>query len=504
MQFRVALAVLVATTLARPSIGTAWADERTDTAVQTALDIGQTIGAATACPDIPRNRIKNLTERFNEAVKAFGPTKEMAVSIGGAFDQGMVFGGQAIAARQIRCDTASRDLLSWDTGTISLVPIVPTAPPPAQPRPAPPPVAAIADAAPVFATQAPVLLPPPPIAPQPVVQEPAAIANTQGVTDREIRFGMVAPFTGASKEVGRQMKLGIEVAFGAANATGGIHGRRLSLVAVDDGYDPARTDTAMKQLYETDRVFGFIGNVGTPTTAVALPYAMSRRALFFGAVTGTPLLRADPPDRYVFNYRASDAEETAAVVQYLVKIRRIKPDQIAVFAQQDGFGDAGFEGVATALRGVATASDPGTIPRFGYQRNTEDVDAAVTAFHQYQRLHNPNQIRAVVMVATYKAAAKFIERTRDKSPGLTYTNVSLVGSTALAKELGPKPTLGVIVTQVVPPIEGYSSVVLNYKAALEKHAPGEAPDYVSFEGFLQANLLIEGLRRTGPQLDTEK
>ena len=90
----------------------------------------------------------------------------------------------------------------------------------------------------------------------------------------------------------------------------------------------------MKQLYEKGRVFGIIGNVGTPTAVVAVPYALERKLLFFGAFTGN-LLRNDPPDRYVFNYRASYAEETDAVVRYLVKLRRLQPKQIAVFAQQD-------------------------------------------------------------------------------------------------------------------------------------------------------------------------
>jgi hypothetical protein len=65
----------------------------------------------------------------------------------------------------------------------------------------------------------------------------------------------------------------------------------------------------MQELYEKQQVFGFIGNVGTPTAQVALPYALERKTLFFGAFTGAGLLRRDPPDRYVFNYRASYAEE---------------------------------------------------------------------------------------------------------------------------------------------------------------------------------------------------
>jgi ABC-type branched-subunit amino acid transport system substrate-binding protein len=274
----------------------------------------------------------------------------------------------------------------------------------------------------------------------------------------------------------------------------------LKLMAADDGYEPARTPEAMKQLYDKDQVFGFIGNVGTPTAAVAVPYALERRSLFFGAFTGSNLLRNDPPDRYVFNYRASYAEETDAVVHYLIKLRRLQPKQIAVFAQQDSYGDAGFAGVAKAFR--ALGINDSAILRLGYKRNTVEVDDAV---NQLKSLKIP--VKAVVMVATYRAAAKFIEKTRDLYPGLIYTNVSFVGSTALAEELtllGSRYANGVIVTQVVPAVGGYSSAVLEYKNALAKYFPGESTDYVSLEGYVAANVLIQALKRTGPQLDTEK
>jgi ABC-type branched-subunit amino acid transport system substrate-binding protein len=297
------------------------------------------------------------------------------------------------------------------------------------------------------------------------------------------------------------MKQGIETAFSIANDAGGIHGRQVKLVTTDDGYEPIRTAETMKQLYEKDQVFGIIGNVGTPTAVVALPYALKQRMLFFGAFTGAGLLRRDPPDRYVFNYRASYAEETDAVVRYLVNVRRLRPEQIVVFAQQDSYGDAGFEGVAKALRALRSGRDSEVV-RLNYKRNTVDVDDAVT---QLRKLKTPP--RAVVMVGTYRAVARFIEKTRDINPPLIYTNVSFVGSTALAEELmllGAKYAKGVIVTQVVPAVDSYSNVVLEYKSALSAYFPGENPDYVSLEGYIAANVLIEGLKRTGPQLDTER
>ena len=116
-------------------------------------------------------------------------------------------------------------------------------------------------------------------------------------------------------------------------------------------------------------------------------------------------------------------------------------------------------------------------------------------------------IRAVIMVPAYRAAAKFIEKTRDLYPSMIYTSVSFVGSTALANELmllGKRYANGVIVTQVVPALDGHSSLVLDYKSALAKYFAGEAPDYVSLEGYVMANVLIAALKRNGPQLDTEK
>jgi ABC-type branched-subunit amino acid transport system substrate-binding protein len=184
----------------------------------------------------------------------------------------------------------------------------------------------------------------------------------------------------------------------------------------------------------------------------------------------------------------------------LVKLRRIPVRQIAVFAQQDTYGDSGFAGVAKAVRTLGVSDS--AIVRLNYKRNTVDVDDAVNQL----KLQKP-PIKAVVMVATYRAAAKFIEKTHDLFPGMIYTNVSFVGSTALADELmllGPRYASGVIVTQVVPAVSGYSSVVLEYKNALAKYFAGESPDYVSLEGYVAANVLIKGLQRAGPQLDTEK
>jgi ABC-type branched-subunit amino acid transport system substrate-binding protein len=479
--------------------------EKVQAAQSLATRVGQILGAAIACRDIGRPRITAMNDMLLEVLKASSPNPDELNAIRQLYEKSLADGQNAVSNRRLDCAAADRNLANLEkavTGT-------PTAAATPQTSPPSPPAAPLAP--PRAAEPAPAIVAPPratafaiPSIGVPAPASPFAQANVnipmRGVTDIEIKFGLAAPFSGAAKELGHQMKLGIEAAFSLANERG-IEGRQLKLVTADDGYEPARTAEAMKQLYEKDQVFGIIGNVGTPTAAVALPYALEHRMLFFGAFTGANLLRRDPPDRYVFNYRASYAEETDAVVRYLVKIRRLRPEQIAVFAQQDAYGDAGFDGVAKAMRTLRAGNDL-PIMRLNYKRNTIDVDDAVA---QLRKPHST--IKAVVMVATYRAAAKFIEKTHDAFPGMIYTNVSFVGSTALAEELmllGPKFAEGVIVTQVVPAVEGYSSLSLGYKAALAAYASGEAPDYVSLEGYVSANVLIEALRRAGPQLDTER
>jgi branched-chain amino acid transport system substrate-binding protein len=454
--------------------------------------VGAVVGSAMTCKEIARPRVQTVVDKFTSVIREASTNEAERTELTQTLDRGVTDGRTAVAIGRTDCRSADRQLADLERSIAgpSLSAVIGPAPANAAPAPAPAPAPTIAAPAPgpAFAATAPTST---------ITPTGPAV---RGITDREIRFGIAAPFSGSARELGRQMKLGIDTAFNRVNEAGGVDGRMLKLFAADDGYEPSRTPDAMKQLYEKDQVFGIVGNVGTPTAVVAIPFALERKMLFFGAFTGAGILRNDPPDRYVFNYRASYVEETDAVVRYLVKIRKIPLKQIAVFAQQDSYGDAGFAGVAKAFR--AMGANDAAILRVGYKRNTLDVDEAVATLKAQK-----TPIKAVVMVGAYRACAKFIEKTHELIPGLIYTNVSFVGSTALADELmllGPKYATGVIVTQTVPAVSGYSSVVLEYKNALAKYFPGEAPDYVSLEGYVAASVLIQALRKAGPQLDTEK
>ncbi len=485
-------ALLIGVLLAGPA-GAAPGD-KLDVLRDLATRVGAVVGSALTCKDIARPRVQTVVDKFTSVIREAAGTEAERTDLTQALDRGVTEGRTSVAVGKTDCRAADRQLADLERSVAgpSLSAVIGPAPANAAPAPAPMPAppAAAPSPAPSFVATTP--------GPAPGATFPPAVVR--GMTDREIRFGIAAPFSGSARELGRQMKLGIDTAFARVNDAGGVDGRMLKLFAADDGYEPSRTADAMKQLYEKDQVFGIIGNVGTPTAAVGIPYALERKMLFFGAFTGAGLLRNDPPDRYVFNYRASYVEETDAAVRYLVKIRKIPLKQIAVFAQQDSYGDAGFTGVAKAFR--AMGANDAQILRLGYKRNTVEVDEAVNTLKAQK-----TPIKAVVMVGTYRACAKFIEKTKDLIPGLVYTNVSFVGSTALADELmllGPRFAQGVIVTQVVPAVSGYSSIVLEYKNALAKYFPGEAPDYVSLEGYVAANLLIQAIKKAGPSFDTEK
>ncbi|CCE04884.1 putative ABC-type branched-chain amino acid transport system, periplasmic component [Bradyrhizobium sp. STM 3843] len=435
--------------------------------------VGPIVGSALACSDISRPRIQAVIGKFQAVIRDASNSQADRDETTRLFDRSIADGRQAVANGRQDCRRAELQLADLERSIGA-----PVATAGALPDAATGPRSAAAAGA-TSATPA-----------QPV----------RGVTDREITFGSVVPLSGANKESGRLLKVGIEAAFNRANEAGGVNGRMLKLVVANDDYDPNRTLDAMKQLYEKEQVFGFIGNFGTATAAVAIPYSLERRVLFFSPYTGANVTRHDPPDRYVFNYRPSYAEEADALVRYLVKLRRVPPRQIALFAQDDSFGDAGFAGVAKAYR--ALGLNDAAILRVNYTRNTVDVEPAI---NQLKAQKVP--VRAVIMVATSRAAAKFIEKAHDALPGAAFVNVSAVGASALANELtllGPQYATGVIVTQAVPAVSGYSSLVLDYKAALAKHFPGEPADYTSLEGYIEASILIQALKNAGQELNTER
>ena len=307
--------------------------------------------------------------------------------------------------------------------------------------------------------------------------------DSAGVFDDRIVFGQSAALSGPAQGLGVDMRLGILAAFAEANARGGVLGRRLELVTLDDAYEPEAAIANTRQLATEEKAFALIGGVGTPTSRAAVPVAADAGLPYIAPFTGAEFLRA-PEQRHVINLRASYFQETETIVDRLIRDRGI--ERIAVLFQDDSFGRAGYEGVRRALE----RRDMAPVAVGVYPRNTTVVKTALLDI----RGANPG---AVVVVGAYRPVAAFISWARHTGFEPVFATISFVGSNALVEDLGPAGA-GVYVTQVVPaPTAGTPPAVAAYRAALAAHAPGAAPGFVSFEGYLAGRLAILALERCG-------
>ena len=310
-----------------------------------------------------------------------------------------------------------------------------------------------------------------------------------GFTDTEVKFGQSAALTGPSKALGQEMKLGIEAAFKEANADGGVHGRQLSLMTLNDKYetDPAFDNT--RKLIEEEQIFALIGAVGTPTSRAALPLAEEAGVPFIAPFTGAQLLREDDLTQ-VINFRASYHEETEKMVELLSEAGKTR---VAVLYQNDSYGNDGLTGVKNALasRGMKPVAS------WYYRRNTEAINSAAFRISEA----GPD---AVIIIGGPKPAARIIEKLRMKmEPDPTFLAVSFVGGNALAGELGSDRE-GVYVTQVVPlPTDTSRTVVDSYTSALTTYYPQETPGFISLEGYIAGRLAIKRLEACGVNLSRE-
>ena len=311
----------------------------------------------------------------------------------------------------------------------------------------------------------------------------------------ELEVGMVAPASGGAAPLGMGMQQGVEAYFAKLNAEGGINGQTLSLTTFDDQYSPLQAAKYTRELVGNDSLLAAIGNVGTPTAAVTIPIYNQDKTLLFGAFTGAGILRRSPPDRYVINYRASYVQETAAMIDGLLEAG-IEPDEIAFFTQNDSFGDAGYNGAIRALNAQGI-SNTEQLVHGRFSRGTRNVHQGLASI-----LQAPVTPRAVIIVGTFGPAADFIREARQDLPDALFLNVSFVGSQALLDTLGPQAE-GVIVTQVVPPLDADLPAVEEYRQAMAEYAPNATLDFISLEGYLAAKLFAEGVEAAGSDPDRE-
>lgn len=323
----------------------------------------------------------------------------------------------------------------------------------------------------------------------------------------ELVLGMSAAFTGTSRGLGIELYRGSQAYFQYINTHGGVNGRRIVLRTLDDGYNPDPAVENTIRFLDDDSVIALYSYVGTPTVARVLPLLMLERNrpryLFFPFTGGQPLREA-PYDEYVFNMRASYLEETAGLVSKFIEIGR---PRIAVFYQADAYGRSGWDGVRRALRerGLDIAGEA------SYRRGAT-FDESMGAQAAIIKDSKPD---AIISVGSYEACAAFIRDARAAGMNVPIANLSFVGSENMLKLVlqagGKELARDLINSQVVPCYEDLSlPAVREYRELMDEYAPKapegfdlsdyESPRYsfVSFEGFLNAKVMVHILQRLGP------
>ncbi|HXG02666.1 MAG TPA: ABC transporter substrate-binding protein [Candidatus Binatia bacterium] len=339
---------------------------------------------------------------------------------------------------------------------------------------------------------------------------PERTGSAPGVTPTEIRIGMSAAFKGSAAGLGTELYRGAQAYYTEVNARGGVHGRRITVVALDDGYEPTPCVQNTIQLLEKENVFFLSNYVGTPTLTRALPvikrYA-DQHVVLVGNFTGAQPQREAPYVEQVFNIRASYRQEMMALVE---RFWQAGARKFGVFYQVDAYGRSGTDGVARglALRGARIAAEA-TYKRGA--RFDDDMGPAARALREAG-------CDVVLCTGAYQGCGAFVRTCRDLGWRVPIANLSFVGSEAMLRLLlahgrttGRDYTGALINSQVVPSYDDLSlSAVAEYRSLMERHRP-EVPEtlrdpkyapeplsFVSLEGFINAKVIVEALRRAGP------
>ncbi|MFM7651458.1 MAG: ABC transporter substrate-binding protein [Vulcanococcus sp.] len=301
---------------------------------------------------------------------------------------------------------------------------------------------------------------------------------------RELVLGQSAPFSGPSAQLGREYREGAMAWFNELNRRGGVHGRQLRLVSLDDRYEPARTLANTRRLIGAERAFILFGYVGTPTVKAVLPLLARDRIPLVAPLTGARLLR-QPLQPMVFNLRASYQAELDRIVNDLVHSGR---HRIAVLHQEDAFGEDGLRATRSAL--ARHGLQPVAVA--GVQRNSTKTDAAARQLHAA----DPS---AVVIISAYPSAAAFSRSLQQRGSSAQLMNVSFVGTGGLQDALPGGRASGIGISQVVPfPWDRQVPVVAEYQHLMRRQQRSARFDFTSLEGFLAARWLGEALQRAGP------
>ena len=315
-------------------------------------------------------------------------------------------------------------------------------------------------------------------------QRAGASQAPPGITDKEILIGSCAALEGPSSFLGRETVAGAQAYFEAINDEGGVNGRKLRLVSYDDSYDPAKAQACWDKLM-AQKVFAMGFFVGTPTAVKYVPLAESNKVPLIGLFTGAQTIYT-PLRHWVMNVRASYGDETQEQIDGLWKTLRYH--KIGVIYPDDAFGGAVLLGVQNALQKQSSAP----VAAASYVRQTSQVGTAIDKV----KAANPE---AVVVVGPSNTVAPILKQAHEAGWKPLFVTVSFVGTDDLIQAAGSDAE-GMVITQVVPPyyLTDLKTVAL-YRRTMQKYMPSVRPSFVGLEGFVDAMVMVEGLKKAGKE-----
>jgi len=315
-----------------------------------------------------------------------------------------------------------------------------------------------------------------------------------------IQLGMSAAFSGPSGKIGTKLLEGASLYFDQLNAQGGIHGQSIRIQSYDDGYDPPKTVYNTLRLLQRDQISILFQYVGTPTTALMVPLlnTTDKKPLLMFPFTGSETMRQMPYQEKIYNFRPSNTQETRTLVDFFVGEKKTK---IAIVYQADAFGRSGWDGVRKALQRHHLK----LVSEATYHRGFSFNESMAAQINILKR-GNPD---AVIIVGAYAAAAAFIRDSRDSQWGIPMGTISFVGVESLLDLLNNNPSKAkkivdnIYITQVVPYYKDTSLTVANeYLSMSKKH--NKTPNYVGFEGYINAKILSQLLLKTTAPFSSDK
>ncbi len=319
----------------------------------------------------------------------------------------------------------------------------------------------------------------------------AAFAAPAGVRSQSaagaIMIGQSTPLSGINKELGEDIRDGANALFKKVNDAGGVNGRRIELISLDDANDIKRAEANTRTLIEQNNALALFGYGSATLSRPALPLVEGAKLTFFAPFTGAESMRKF--NRYVYNHRASYADELERIVEHYATFGL---KRFAILHFDDPVGQENMAAVDRALKARnLTAVAVAAVPRKEIDL-TPSVNMVLKA--------TPD---VIITTTLYKTTSDFVKLARGQGSNAQFVSTSFAGSTALANELG-KNGIGVAMAQVVPsPMKASISVVREYQQALVALIGRKEFSFTSLESYIAAKALVEGIRRAGPNPSRE-